>query len=246
MDDNSIETVNAPNISNTEEVYARLHEMLLNGEIAPGSPISQVKLAREMGVSTTPLREAMRLLQADGLLVAEHNRRPRVAPLEPRDIDAVYASRILIEALAIRLTVPKLGPEEIAELRHDLEAMTEAGRARDIHAWEPVHRDFHRRLLQGADPILVRITEPLVSRSERYRRSSLFSSPARVWEIGNDEHEAIVAASEAGDGDLASELLARHFARSALTVLAKIDPALEPVALRAALAMVSRGESTPG
>ena len=79
------------------------------------------------------------------------------------------------------------------------------------------------------------IIEPLVSRSERYRRAGLFSSPARVWEIGNDEHEAIVAACEQGEAELAGELLARHFARSALTVLAKIDPALEPVALRAAL-----------
>jgi DNA-binding GntR family transcriptional regulator len=228
-------------VSSTEEVYVRLHEMLLDGEIPPGTPISQVQLARRMGVSTTPLREAMRLLQADGLLVAEHNRRPRVAPLEPRDIDSVYASRILTEALALRLTVPTLDAEALAGLRANLEAMTEAAHARDIQAWEPVHREFHRRLIQGADPILVRIIEPLVSRSERYRRAGLFSSPARVWEIGNDEHEAIVAACEQGDAELAPELLARHFARSALTVLAKIDPALEPVALRAALRMVRSG-----
>lgn len=235
------ERVYQPSGSNTEEVYARLHEMLLDGEIPPGTPISQVKLARQLGVSTTPLREAMRLLQADGLLVVEHNRRPRVAPLEPGDIDAVYASRVLIEALAIRLTVPKLGPEQLADLRRDLELMTEAGQERDIHTWEPLHRDFHQRLVMGADPILMRIIEPLINRSERYRRSSLFSSPARVWELGNDEHEAIVAACEAGDAGLASVLLARHFARSALTVLAKIDPGLEPVALRAALQMVSNG-----
>jgi DNA-binding GntR family transcriptional regulator len=228
-------------VSNTEEVYTRLHEMLLDGEIPPGTPISQVKLARRMGVSTTPLREAMRLLQADGLLVAEHNRRPRVAPLEPRDIDSVYASRILTEALALRLTVPTLDAEALAGLRGNLEAMTAAAHEQDINAWEPVHREFHRRLIQGADPILVRIIEPLVSRSERYRRAGLFSSPARVWEIGNDEHEAIVAACEQRDAELASELLARHFARSALTVLAKIDPALEPVALRAALQMVRSG-----
>ena len=71
------------NVSNTQDVYLRLREMLLNGEIVPGTAISQVKLARELGVSTTPLREAMRLLQAEGLLIAEHNRRMRVAPLDP-------------------------------------------------------------------------------------------------------------------------------------------------------------------
>src|SRR3954467_14981008 len=88
---------------NTEDVYLRLRELLLNGEIPAGTVLSQVKLARELGVSTTPLREAMRLLQAEGLLIAGPNRGSRVAPMDPKDIDAVYASRILIEALAIRL-----------------------------------------------------------------------------------------------------------------------------------------------
>lgn len=218
----------------------RLREMLLNGEIVPGTVISQVKLARELGVSTTPLREAMRMLQSDGLLVAEHNRRSRVAPLNPGDIDAVYAGRLLVEALAIRLTVPGLTTEELAALRADLDAMSEAASARDIRAWEPVHRDFHRRLINGRDAAVARIIEPAVDRSERYRRTSLFGAPARTWEVGNDEHEAIVEACEANDPELASLLLARHFARSALTILAKIAPDVEPVAVRAALQLVQR------
>jgi DNA-binding GntR family transcriptional regulator len=80
----------------------------------------------------------------------------------------------------------------------------------------------------------------VVDRSERYRRSSLYRSPARTWEIGNDEHEAIVSAVEARDEAAAATLLARHLARSALTVLAKIAPDEDPVAIRAALGMVQR------
>ena len=225
-------------VSNTEDVYTRLREMLLNGEIPPGTVLSQVKFAREMGVSTTPLREAMRLLQAEGLLIAEHNRRARVAPLDPEDIDAVYGSRILVEALAVRLTVPGLTAEDLARLRTDLEAMAEAGRAQDIRAWEPVHRAFHRRLISGCDAALARVIDPVVDRSERYRRTSMFGAPSRTWEIGNDEHESIVAACEARDAELAASLLARHLARSALTVLTKIAPEKEPVAVRTALQMV--------
>src|SRR3954464_15979178 len=101
-----------PPISNTREVYSRLRAMLLNGEIPPGTVISQVKLAKQLGVSTTPLREAMRLVQAEGLLIAEHNQRSRVAPLDPADIDVVYASRILLEAVAISLTVNGLTAED--------------------------------------------------------------------------------------------------------------------------------------
>jgi len=82
-------------------VYRRDNgEMLLNGDLPPGSPISQVKLARELGVSATPLREAMRLLQAEGLLVAEHNRRARVASIDPADIDALSEAEQRVATLA--------------------------------------------------------------------------------------------------------------------------------------------------
>jgi DNA-binding GntR family transcriptional regulator len=226
-------------VSNTEDVYLRVRSMVLNGEIAPGAVISQVKLARELGVSTTPLREAMRLLQSEGLLLAEHNRRTRVAPLSPRDVDAVYASRILIESLAVRLTVAAMRADDVRVLREDLEAMVGAAELRDTALWEPVHRRFHHRLIAGCGPAMTRIVEPVVDRSERARRYSMFGSPARTWEVGNDEHQAIVEACEARDAELAARLLARHLARSALTVLAKISPEDEPVAVRGALQLVA-------
>ena len=227
-------------VSNTEDVYTRLRAMLLNGEIAPGAVLSQVKLARQLEVSTTPLREAMRLLQAEGLLIAEHNRRSRVALLDPRDVDAVYASRIVMEALAIRLTVPGLAAADIAMLRGDLYKMREAGEAQNIADWEPLHADFHRRLTNGCDEQMSRVIESVANHTERYRRSSLFGSPVRTWEIGNQEHEAIVEACETGNVNDASILLARHLARSALTILAKVAPEENPVAVREALLMVQR------
>jgi len=232
------ESVRGTAVSNTEDVYVRLRDMLLNGDLRPGTPISQVRLARELGVSATPLREAMRLLQAEGLLVAEHNRRARVAPIDPADIEAVYANRILTEALALRLTVPKLHADDFEGLHEDLLAMADAAQQEDLKAWEPAHRRFHRRLVDGADPALVRMIEPLIDRSERYRRVGLAGSAPRMWEIGNDEHEAIVQACEHRDPDLASTLLARHLARSALTALAKVAPEQEPAAIRTALGMV--------
>lgn len=234
----TVATLGARDSSNTEGVYSRLREMMLNGEIAPGTIISQVKLARELGVSTTPLREAMRLLQAEGLLIAEHNQRSRVAPMDPKDIDAIYASRVLMEALAIRLTVPVMTAEDHTGLRADLAAMAEAAQAADLDVWEPVHRSFHRRLIHRCDAQLIRLIEPLVDRSERYRRFSMTGSPARAWAIGNEEHEAIVEACSAREPERASVLLARHYARSALTMMAKIAPEQNPVAVRTALQLV--------
>lgn len=212
--------------------------MLLNGEIRPGVVLSQVKLAHELGVSTTPLREAMRLLQAEGLLIAEHNRRSRVAPVDPEDIDAVYASRILVEALAIGLTVPTLTADDDVALKSDLAAMAAAAEAQDLAAWEPLHRSLHWRMIKGCDDALARCIEPMIDRSERYRRTSLHGSPARAWAIGNEEHEAIVAACTARRPGEAAVLLARHYARSALTAIAKIAPEQDPVTVRAALQLI--------
>lgn len=233
----------SPVVSNTADVYTRLREMLLNGEIPAGAILSQVKLARQLGVSTTPLREAMRLLQAEGLLIAEHNRRSQVAPLDPGDIDAVYANRILIEALAIRLTVPKLTTYDDEALRALLDAMQVSATAQDLHAWEPIHREFHRRLISGCAPAVNRLIDPIVERCERFRRSSMFGAPTRAWEVGNDEHEAIASACRARNPELASELLARHYARSALTALAKLAPEQDPAAVRTALHLVQHPTS---
>lgn len=235
----------ASTISSTQEVYTRLREMLLNGEIAPGAVLSQVVLARELGVSTTPLREAMRLLQADGLLLVEHNRRSRVASLEPADIDAVYSSRMVLEAVAIRLTVPRLAPTDLAALRQDLVAMRSAGEAQDLTAWEPIHRGFHQKLISGTLAPAIALIVPLVDRCERYRRSSLFGSSARTWELGNDEHESIVEACEARDPEQAAALLARHYARSALTILTMIAPDAEPQGVRTALKLVQQAATEP-
>src|SRR5919198_5195360 len=89
----------------TELVHERLRDGILRGEFDPRVPISQVQLAARLGVSRTPLREALRMLQREGLIDSEPNRRVRVAELSLADLEQLYASRVVIEALAVRLSV---------------------------------------------------------------------------------------------------------------------------------------------
>src|SRR4051812_49482729 len=96
---------------NVEQVYRRVREAILEGEIAPGATMSQVALADDLGISRTPLREALRMLQTEGLVDAERNRRVRVAPLSPADLEELYVMRVALEAEAIRLAVPRLTAE---------------------------------------------------------------------------------------------------------------------------------------
>ena len=82
------------------EVHDLLRRLILGGRLAPGVVLSQVELARRLGVSRTPVREALRLLQQAGMVSAEPNLRCRVLGFDPDDIEALYMKRILMESLA--------------------------------------------------------------------------------------------------------------------------------------------------
>lgn len=99
---------------NTDDVYERVRGAILDGELAAGTVMSQVALAEELGISRTPLREALRLLQGEGLIEAEPNRRVRVAPMTASDMEELCVMRVTLEAEARRLSVPMLAPEDLA------------------------------------------------------------------------------------------------------------------------------------
>src|SRR5216683_6758582 len=91
-------------------VHAYLRECILNGTLSPGTKLSQVSLAAQLGISRTPLREVLRMLQEEGLVGIEPNQRTRVAGLDPQELDDVYASRILLETLALSMTLEEFTP----------------------------------------------------------------------------------------------------------------------------------------
>ena len=87
-------------------LHAYLRECILDGTLTPGTKLSQVTLSEQLGVSRTPLREALRMLQEEGLVEIEPNQRTRVAGLDPQELDEIYARRILMETLALSMTSP--------------------------------------------------------------------------------------------------------------------------------------------
>ncbi len=239
---------NGPNGENgVAPLYTRLRTMILDGMFLPGSMLSQVKLAESLGVSRIPLREALRMLQKEGLIEAEHNQRARVPAFEPSIVDSLYASRILLEALSIRLTVPRIDQSDVQALKQTLAELDEAAAHMDLDAWEEPHRRFHRLLiLHVEDSMRQRITG-YANQCEYYRRLyyRLVSKhqPTRSAEVIAAEHHAIASAYIQGDAELAAYLLARHYARTALTVLGQMAPECDPVAVRMALQIV--GADTP-
>jgi len=221
----------------TEVVHDRLRRAILRGELDPTAPISQVRLAATLGVSRTPLREALRMLQREGLISSEPNRRVRVAELSMTDLEQLYAARVLVEALAVRLTVPRYTPADLAELHASLAEMR-LSEERDIEAWEAAHRRYHELLRIHAGERIQRLARELSDHSERYRR--VYMAEAQAWSTAAREHAAIVDACAEGGG-AASVRLVRHLARTALTLIASVDPEHEPVGVREALRLVTGG-----
>jgi DNA-binding GntR family transcriptional regulator len=171
-------------VTDRGESLARLHrelrELILHGDLLPNTPISQVSLARVMGVSRTPLREAMRMLQEEGLVTAEPNRRMRVADLDPEELDSLYAVRVLLETYGAALTVPRLSAEDLQGLRAAIDEMHLAQERRDVDGWEVPHRRFHAILVFAASPNLRALITSYSDRAERYRRV-YFSREPRAW-----------------------------------------------------------------
>ena len=149
--------------------YARLRNAILRGEIAPGAAPSQVALAAELGVSRTPLREALRLLEREGLILSEPNHRARVAEFSIADLEELYLTRIALEAVAARITVPKLRPEDFGELEGCMAQMDHYARRNDWQRAEAPHMAFHTRLVHGAgDRVTAQIIQ-LAEHAARYR-----------------------------------------------------------------------------
>jgi DNA-binding GntR family transcriptional regulator len=216
-----------------------LRQMIVTGDIAPGTELSQVKLAETIGVSTTPLREALSRLEAEGLVESRRNRRPRVPPFDPAELDAVYCHRVLLESLALSLSVPLFGDDDRNALRADLETMRAAGD--DPAKWDAAHAGFHLGLVSRCPPPLREQIAGFMARSARYRRMSVLGDDPAGRSAGDREHEAILDACTARDAREAALLLARHLARSALTLMAHLAPDADPVSVRSALQMVMDG-----
>src|SRR6266702_6135930 len=104
-------------------LHEYLRRLILDGAIPNGASISQVELAERLGVSRTPLREAMRMLQAEGIVQSEHNRRTRVTALDVGDIDTVYGTRVLMEGAGVLVTVPLLDRSRIDDLAEAVQEM---------------------------------------------------------------------------------------------------------------------------
>jgi DNA-binding GntR family transcriptional regulator len=221
--------------------YELVRGRILDGSLAPGAVLSQLGLASQLGVSRTPLREAILRLQKEGLVEIEPRKRARVADLNVNEIENIYAIRILLEPLAGSLTVPLLTAGELAEIADSIAMMIET--EQQPEAWEVHHRRFHHLLICHADSHTVDRLDALRERALRYRQVWSFpGSYETEWRRGREEHLSLAAACRASDAASLRRELASHLANVAFGVMTAMDASREPKLLRMALRMVLTGE----
>ena len=214
-----------------------MRDAILAGDIPQGAVLSQVQLAKDYGVSRTPLREAIRMLQTEGFIEADPNQRVRVASLSVQELEQLYTLRIALEAVAIRISVPCFTAADLDHMRSLVTRLEESAAATDVDAWEVPHDEFHRALVAHSGDHIIELVQRYQANSNRYRRMYV-TQGARAWWHTTTDHVAILQACEARDTAGAAAELSRHYARTCLTLSAMIDPGYDPASLRAAVSLV--------
>ena len=194
-----------------DHVYTALRERILSGDLPRASKLRQVSLAEEMGVSRTPLREALRRLAAEGLVDFSPNRGATVSELDFGDMRHAWAARVALEPGAARLAAERRDPDGMAAMRAAIADQRSAagGRGQSFSA----NRSFHLALATASgNPHLTRFAEMLwVPRIGVPIYAAQAAEPAgpSAWA---DEHERIADAIEHGDAEAAERLTRAHIA----------------------------------
>ncbi|MFJ8025697.1 GntR family transcriptional regulator [Streptomyces sp. NPDC096311] len=224
--------------------HAYLRALVLNGTVPPHAELNQVELAERLGISRTPVREAVRMLQEEGLVEAEPYKRARVIGFEAAQFEFVYVQRIMLEGLAVRLTVPSMSD---ADRRNVQGLVAELARMADdagqTPEWNDTHNRFHLALVTGAGPQLRRSIEGNMQRAEHYRLQYQYRGPrASLRHLG--EHERIAELCQVRDAAGAANELAAHLARTALSMIGELAPRYDPAAVREALRLFHVSDMT--
>lgn len=193
-------------------VAEELRQAILSGRLQPGHRLVEDRLSAEMGVSRVPVREALRALAGEGLVVVQPRRGATVADLSAEAARELVEVRATLEGLNARLAARHHEPGIIAELRQVLEAGNRAAKSASVEVLMRLNGEFHDKLAEaGRNGILWDIMRTL-----RERTSLVFATnTARRAQEDWDEHAGILAAVIDGDEELASMLAMRHVRRAA-------------------------------
>lgn len=212
-------------VSMVDSVTERLRRSLLTGEIQPGERIRVAELEQTFGVSHIPIREALRRLEAEGLIVTPPQRAAVAAGVDLADLAGLYDLRRIIECEVVERSVVGMTDEQVASVREALEALEAVAQDHEVPGFWELHQAFHWALLEpGASAWIKRVLEQIWTASQRYVR--LFVS--ETLDDAMRDHRALLDACERRDGAAAAATLRRHLDRTEVAVRKAFVPESTP------------------
>jgi DNA-binding GntR family transcriptional regulator len=201
-----------------EEAVAYVRTMLLEGEIPPGARIPERELCERLKISRTPLREALKLLAAEGLVQLLPNRGSRAAKLTDKDMRDLFEVCQGLEALAGELACERITDAQVAEIAASHAAMAQHFQNRDLLQYYRYNRAIHEAIVAAAsNPVLSALYESVTARIRRARYVTPMTPPR--WAMALQEHEAILNALYRRDGVALSHVLRTHMRHKRIEVM---------------------------
>lgn len=194
-------------------VQGELERMILQGELAPGSKLTEMALATRLGVSRGPLREAFRMLEEAGLVRTEKNRGVFVRDIPIAEAVEIFDLRAAMDELVGRQLAQRITPAQLKEVKAMVDAMERAVKADDARGYHLLNLQFHDRLVEMAgNRKLTAIYRKLIKELSLFRRLNL--ADGWLLPISAGEHRAIVKAIASGDAEAAGKAMFDHVMES--------------------------------
>jgi DNA-binding GntR family transcriptional regulator len=192
-----------------EQVYLELRTLIIEDGFAPEAELQEVALAERYGVSRGPVREALRRLSSDGLVVLTPRRGARLRPIVPHDFLSAYQVREVLEVLAVQLAVPRLTASDCDELKTRYEELKKCAHAGDMTAFFKANNAFHYFFVEhSANAPLQLAYQPVIDLVHRYQRRTL-GLRGKIDTVLSF-HREIFEAARTGDVDTAAQLTRDH------------------------------------
>ncbi|MGE5791368.1 MAG: GntR family transcriptional regulator [Bacteroidota bacterium] len=213
----------APRGSRVDDAYRAIRKRILDNVYPPGYQALEQSLATELGISRTPVREALIRLQKEGLVDVVPRHGMRVLPVSPTDMKEIYEILSALESMAAELLAKRRpSDEELAPLERASRDMARALRADDLEGWAEADERFHRQLIDLAgNRLLAQAVLNFWDRAHRVRRITLRLRPKPV--NSTKEHTALVERIRAGDPRGAHEVNRAHRERASRELLAILE-----------------------
>lgn len=204
------------------EAADRLRDMILDGEIAPGDRVVESTLCEVLGISRTPLREAMRVLEAEGLIEMKPNRGAWVTAIQPREILELFEVVANLERAAVELASERMTDKEFEALNRLHGRMRRCYQDRRRQEYFKLNHEIHHMIVDlSGNSILAATHASLMVKARRARYMALMSEER--WDEAMGEHEDVMAALATRDRGKAGEIMRRHVLRAGEVVCEKLN-----------------------